>query len=169
MTLDDLNRLPEAQVRLALERCCGAGAWVARMCAARPFGSREALHLEAERAATGLGPDDWREAFSHHPKIGDAASLRARFPSTAGWAASEQGGAAGAPEAVLEALAAGNRAYEERFGYIFIVCATGKSAVEMLDLLRARLENPPAAEFGNAVREQMKITRLRLDKLLEDA
>lgn len=169
MTLDELNALPEPQARLELERCCGAAAWVRRMCAARPFHGRDELHARSEQAASLLAPDDWREAFAHHPRIGDVDALRARFPSTAGWAASEQGGTAGAPDDVLEALAADNRAYEERFGYIFIVCATGRSAGEMLALLRERLVNPPAVEFGNAVREQMKITRLRLEKLLDGA
>jgi 2-oxo-4-hydroxy-4-carboxy-5-ureidoimidazoline decarboxylase len=166
MTLDELNRIPEPEARLELERCCGAVAWVARMCAARPYASVEELHIRAEQAAVLLGPDDWREAFAHHPRIGDVASLRARFPATAGWAASEQRGAAAASDEVLEALAEGNRAYEERFGYIFIVCATGRSADEMLALLRGRLDHSAAVEFGIAVGEQMKITRLRLEKLI---
>ena len=138
------------------------------MCAARPFGDRAAMFAAAERAADGLGRDDWLEAFSHHPRIGDRDALRRRFASTAAWAADEQRGAAEAPDAVLDRLARGNEEYRRRFGYIFIVCATGKSAEEMLALLEARLHNDPERELAVAAAEQRKITRLRLEKLLED-
>src|SRR6185503_1116256 len=134
---DELNRLSTAAAHEALERCCGAARWIEAMLAARPFADRAALIAAAERAFAPLVRADWLEAFAHHPKIGDVSALRARFASTAAWAASEQGGAATAAGATLESLAEGNRAYEERFGYIFIVCATGKSAEEMLGLLRA--------------------------------
>ena len=166
MTVEDLNRLPIDEARAALERCCGAAAWVERLCAARPFHDREHLFAEAEDAARGLAASDWREAFSHHPRIGDLDSVRARFASTAGWAADEQRGAVAGGEAMLRALAEGNRAYEEKFGYIFIVCATGKSAGEMLALLESRLQNDADVELGIAAEEQSKITRLRLEKLL---
>lgn len=166
VTLDELNHLATAEAWVQLERCCGASAWVERMCAARPFRDRDALHAAADRAADALGPDDWQEAFAHHPRIGDVAALRERFAATAAWAGAEQSGAAAASEATLEALAEGNREYERRFGHIFIVCATGKSAGEMLELLRARIGNDPARELENAAREQRAITRLRLDKLI---
>jgi 2-oxo-4-hydroxy-4-carboxy-5-ureidoimidazoline decarboxylase len=169
VTLDQLNRLDDAAARAALERCCGAGRWVEYVCAARPFRDRAALSAASERAFAALERSDWLEAFAHHPKIGDVASLRAKYASTAAWAGEEQRGAAAASERMLEALADGNRSYEERFGYIFIVCATGKSAAEMLSLLRGRLPNPPERELRNAAEEQMKITRLRLAKLLESA
>lgn len=168
MTLDALNALPDELARQALERCCGARAWVERMCAARPFPDRQALLERAEREAQALDRADWLEAFSHHPRIGDMAALRERFASTAAWAGAEQQGAADAPEPTLEALARANRAYEERFGYIFIVCATGKSAGEVLAILESRLPNPPERELAIAAAEQVKITRLRLEKLLED-
>jgi 2-oxo-4-hydroxy-4-carboxy-5-ureidoimidazoline decarboxylase len=167
VTLDQLDRLDDAAARVALERCCGATRWVERMCAARPYRDRAALLAAAESAFSGLGPADWREAFAHHPRIGDLASLRAKYASTAAWARGEQRGAAAAAAATLAALAEGNRAYEERFGYIFIVCATGKSADEMLALLRARMPHSPEREIAIAAEEQMKITRLRLEKLLE--
>ena len=167
MTLERLNRLDDAAARTALERCCGARRWVERVCAARPWRDRAALIAAAERAFDGLERADWLEAFAHHPRIGDMASLRAKYASTAAWAGEEQRGAAAAGEAALAALAEGNRAYEERFGYIFIVCATGKSADEMLALLRARMPNPPEREIRIAAEEQMKITRLRIAKLLE--
>ena len=109
---------------------------------------------------------DWREAFTHHPKIGDVDALREKFASTAAWAAGEQGAVRQASEATLQGLKAGNEAYEQHFGYIFIVCATGKSADEMLALLQARLPHSPAEEIHVAMAEQAKITRLRLEKLL---
>jgi 2-oxo-4-hydroxy-4-carboxy-5-ureidoimidazoline decarboxylase len=167
VTLDQLNRLDEAAARAALERCCGARRWVERVCAAHPWRDGAALVAAAERAFDGLERADWLEAFAHHPRIGDMASLRAKYASSAAWAGEEQRGAAAAGETTLGALAEGNRAYEERFGYIFIVCATGKSADEMLALLRARMPNPPEREVRIAAEEQMKITRLRLAKLLE--
>jgi 2-oxo-4-hydroxy-4-carboxy-5-ureidoimidazoline decarboxylase len=169
MTLDELNRLPTAEAHATFERCCGARAWVERMCAARPFASRAALLAAADAACEALDEGDWREAFAQHPRIGDIDALRTRFATTATWAAGEQRGAAGADEAVLQALAAGNRAYEARFGHIFIVCATGKGADEMLAALRERIHNPPERELGVAAEEQMKITRIRLEKLLDGA
>lgn len=136
------------------------------MIAARPFASEAALHEAAERVWAGLGREDYLEAFSHHPRIGeDLAALRARFPDSAGWAQGEQAGVARADDATLAALAANNRRYFERFGYIFIVCASGKSAAQMADLLAARLGNAPDVELAIAAREQARITRLRLEKL----
>ena len=178
MTLEELNRLPLEQARAALERCCGSRAWVEGICAARPWRDRAALLAAAERAADALGREGWLEAFAHHPRIGDRAALRAKFAAApagggepqrsaaSGWARAEQRVAASASESTLDALAEGNRAYERRFGYIFIVCATGKSAEEMLALLRERLANDPEVELANAAREQRAITRLRLEKLL---
>jgi 2-oxo-4-hydroxy-4-carboxy-5-ureidoimidazoline decarboxylase len=110
--------------------------------------------------------DDWKEAFTHHPKIGDIDSLKEKFTSTAQWASGEQSGVNVAAQDILEALVTGNNMYEKKFGYIFIVCATGKSAKEMLDLLLARLRNDPQKEIQIAMGEQNKITKLRLEKLL---
>jgi 2-oxo-4-hydroxy-4-carboxy-5-ureidoimidazoline decarboxylase len=167
VNVEELNRMSVEEASAALERCCGARSWIEAMCAARPFGGPAELLEASETLARGLGRADWLEAFSHHPRIGDVESLRRRFGSTAAWASAEQRGAAGAPEATLGAMAEGNRAYEEKFGYIFIVCATGRSADDMLASLRQRLSNPPERELGNAIEEQMKITRLRLEKLLD--
>jgi 2-oxo-4-hydroxy-4-carboxy-5-ureidoimidazoline decarboxylase len=122
----------------------------------------------AERAFALLSREDWLEAFSHHPRIGDRGSLAERFPHTAGWSASEQGGVAGAGEGLLDVLLQANRDYEARFGYIFIVCATGKSASQMLALLQERLPNAPDAELEIAAAEQRKITAIRLKKLLSE-
>ena len=135
------------------------------MLARRPFGSRVGLLIAARDEWNALEPQDWREAFAHHPKIGDREALAARFPTTHELAAGEQAGIADATADVLDALAKGNRRYEEKFGYIFIVCATGRSAQEMLTLLEARLPNDEATELRIAAAEQAKITELRLQKL----
>ena len=166
MTISDLNRLPPAARAEALHTCCGAAVWVAALNQQFPFATAEALYSEADRIWHSLPETDWREAFTHHPKIGDVHALREKFASTATWAAGEQGAVQQATADTLAALAAGNAAYEQQFGYIFIVCATGKSAKQMLALLQARLPNAPEAEISIAMGEQAKITRLRLAKLL---
>lgn len=166
MTLSDINALPEAVVAAALAKCCGATAWVSRMVASRPFVDEPDLFSKAHACWNQCGEADGWEAFAHHPRIGGAAELAQKFASTRDWASGEQSGVQQAPEAVLQALAEGNRAYEEKFGYIFIVCATGKRAEEMLALLQARLPNPPQEEIRIAMAEQMKITVIRLQKLL---
>jgi 2-oxo-4-hydroxy-4-carboxy-5-ureidoimidazoline decarboxylase len=128
----------------------------------RPFGSNARLLQAARDEWFALTAADWREAFSHHPRIGDREALRARFPATAHLSEREQAGVNGAGHDVLDALADANRAYEDRFGHIFIVCATGKTAEEMLALLRGRLQNEPAGEVQIAAGEQAKITEIRL-------
>jgi 2-oxo-4-hydroxy-4-carboxy-5-ureidoimidazoline decarboxylase len=157
-----LDGAADADARALLLAACGSSRWIERMLARRPFGSRQAL-LDAARAEwTALGPDDWREAFRHHPEIGDVTALRERFPATHQHSAREQSGVQAATEDVLRRLADGNRRYRERFGYTFIVCATGKSAEEMLRLLEARLEHDAAVEIRVAAEEQARITALRL-------
>src|SRR5262245_36908475 len=164
--LSHLNALPGDEAKEALRRCCGASRWVDAMAARRPFPDARALFAAADEVWAGLGPADWREACGHHPRIGDKQALRERFASTRQWAAGEQSGVSGASEETLDELEKGNRDYEARFGHIFIVCATGKGAEEMLGLLRQRLGNDPATESRIAAAEQAKITRLRLEKLL---
>ncbi|RZK91653.1 MAG: 2-oxo-4-hydroxy-4-carboxy-5-ureidoimidazoline decarboxylase [Hymenobacter sp.] len=166
MTLPDLNALPAVARAEALATCCGAKAWVATLNEQFPFNSISVLYEAAEHVWYNLTETDWREAFAHHPKIGDVNALKEKFASTATWAAGEQGAVRQASQATLEALAASNDTYERKFGYIFIVCATGKSAEEMLNLLQARLPNDPSQEIHVAMGEQAKITRLRLEKLL---
>lgn len=161
--LDWLNALSEDEAREALHRCCGSIAWAREMAQARPFPTVEALHDRAEKAWRALDRKGKLEAFSHHPRIGDVDALRAKL---AGWASQEQGGVRGASEEVLHALARGNDEYEKKFGFVFLICATGKSADEMLAALTARLGNDAATELENAAGEQAKITRLRLEKLL---
>jgi 2-oxo-4-hydroxy-4-carboxy-5-ureidoimidazoline decarboxylase len=162
-----LNALSEPEARLALERCCGAARWVEGMLARRPFASLIALHDQAELIWRGLAAADFLEAFSHHPEIGaNLDELRRRFANTAELSRAEQAGAAQASEQTLQALREQNHAYRQRFGYSFIVCATGKSAPEMLALLEQRTNNAPETELAIAAAEQAKITRLRLEKLV---
>ena len=156
----DRASLPEA--RRLLTTCCGSSAWVERMLRRRPFRTEESLTTAAREAWADLTHTDWLEAFSHHPKIGDRASLAKRFAATAHLSAREQRGVEDATAQILDDLAAGNRAYEDAFGYIFIVCASGKSAAEMLALLQQRLHNDAATEIRVAAEEQLRITELRL-------
>ena len=165
MTVSELNQLPVNQLKERLFACCGSSAWVNELASLFPIDSKETACKQAERSWFSLTESDWREAFIHHPKIGDIDSLRERFATTRAWASGEQSGVAVASQQVLEALAEGNRRYEEKFGYIFIVCATGKTAKEMLDNLNARLPNAPDTEIQIAMREQHKITQIRLEKL----
>jgi 2-oxo-4-hydroxy-4-carboxy-5-ureidoimidazoline decarboxylase len=158
-----IDSAPAGEARALLRTCCGSTRWAERMLARRPFGSREALHAAARDEWFALSHDDWREAFHHHPRIGDRAVLAARFAGTRHLSEREQSGVSRASDDVLDALADGNRAYEERFGYIFIVCASGRSADEMLAILRSRLPNDPAVEIQIAAEEQAAITALRLD------
>ncbi len=166
--IETLNQLDPQAARARLARCCGAQRWVTHLLEQSPFASTAQLRHAADELWWVLGPDDWREAFTHHPKIGDMASLRTKFASTQTWAAGEQASVSEASEAILAGLARGNAAYEQKFGYIFIVCATGKSAQEMLTLLEQRLPNDPATELKIAAEEQRKITQIRLGKLIDD-
>src|SRR4029453_18825254 len=136
-----LDRASPQEARRLLTTCCGSSAWVERMLRRRPFGNEEPPATAAREAWVDLTYTDWLEAFSHHPKIGDRASLAKRFAATAHLSAQEQRGIDDAAAQLLDDLAAGNRGYEDKFGYIFIVCASGRTAQEMLALLRARLPN----------------------------
>ena len=158
----EINAAPPEAAEEMLRRACGSSAWVDRMMLRRPFGSDAALKQAAREEWFALTEDDWLEAFWHHPKIGDRSELEARFPKTHDLSEREQAGVATAREEVLDALAHDNAVYHERFGFIFVVCATGKSAEEMLKLLRDRLSNDRATELRNAAEEQAKITALRL-------
>lgn len=162
---EQLDRAPPDDARRMLSRSCASVAWVEGMLARRPFGSMDALLASARDVWWRLGPDAWKQAFAAHPRIGDRAALAARFPATHDLSAREQAGAAGAGEDVLTALATANDAYAARFGYTFIVCATGKTAAEMLALLHDRLGNDPDTEIRLAAEELAKITALRLQQL----
>ncbi len=160
MKLQDFNAMDEPSALQALMTCCGSARWAMAVVRRRPYSDLRALETTAAEAWARCGRDDFLEAFSHHPRIGDKAALRLKF------AGGEQGSIAEASEETLDALARGNAEYEKRFGHIFIICATGKSADEMLTLLRARLPNVPETELKIAAGEQAKITKLRLAKLL---
>jgi 2-oxo-4-hydroxy-4-carboxy-5-ureidoimidazoline decarboxylase len=161
-----LSGLAAEDARAALLRCCGSRRWVEGMLARRPFADAGALLAAADEVWGGLAAPDFLEAFTHHPRIGASVDeLREKFRATSRWSGEEQGGVAEADAQTLEALAALNADYAARFGFIFIVCATGKSAAEMLALLQARIHNEPEAELRIAAGEQAKITRLRLEKL----
>ena len=161
-----LNQLGALAAPMALSRCCGARNWVSGMMAETPYESMADLEQKAEEVWWALQPDDWLEAFLHHPQIGaDPEELRKKFAATSSWSSNEQAGVQQADETVIQALASGNKAYLERFGFIFIVCATGKSAAEMLSLLEARLPNDRETELQIAAGEQNKITLIRLRKL----
>lgn len=154
-----LNQLDAGDAQAEFVRCCGSRRWAAAMAAARPFDTRDALHASAERIWRSLGPDDWREAFAAHPRIGEQRNA-------AGWSAEEQARARSASDATRAALAAVNAEYEARFGFIFIVCATGKTGEAILAAAKRRLRNDLGSELRIAAAEQAAITRLRLDKLL---
>lgn len=166
--LDALNSLSLAEAESHFRDCCGSREWARIMAATRPFHTSEELISRAETIWNSLGPTAWLEAFAAHPKIGAKKAAPAQQALSAEWSKGEQAGMDDADARVRDELAEANRLYEEKFGYIFIVCATGKTAEEMLALCRGRLGNPPEAELPVAAEEQRKITEIRLRKLLED-
>lgn len=141
-------------------RFCGSRRFAKEVVARRPYADRAVLFATADLIWEKLGASDWMEAFSHHPKIGQAQGVRAHE-------AREQSGVRGASPEVLRALEEGNRAYQARFGYLFLICAAGKSAQEMLSTLQERLTQDPERELLTAMREQGKITRLRIESWME--
>ena len=167
MTIESFNSLTDSEAFKEFEMCCGATNWVKRMIASRPIDSKDALLKVAEEIWFSLKSEDWLEAFTHHPKIGDIESLREKFHNTKSISENEQSGVNDASENTLKNLAKSNQLYEDKFGFIFIVCATGKSADQMLTLIKMRLNNNIETEMQNAAKEQNKITQLRLEKLLK--
>ena len=156
MTLNELNRLPRYRAEEELLKCCGSRAWSRAMSRRRPFASLERLTQAASEIWWALDAVDWMEAFRAHPRIGDR--------TVSGSPAQEQAAMNRAPSAVANALATANSDYFDRFGFIFIICATGKTGEQMLDNLRSRLPNSPDRELRIAAEEQNKITTLRLKK-----
>lgn len=159
MTLDELDESVDLELGPRLLECCGSSNWVKQMLAARPFKTLASLEAAATAAWWSLSSTDWLEAFSKHPRIGEKGKVSQ-------WSSQEQSGMESAAVSVAARLADLNRVYFEKFGWIFIVCATGKSAEEMLSLLETRLPNAPDDEIRIAAAEQNKITLLRLKKLL---
>ena len=165
MTLDEFNRLDGEGRRTQLMQSCHCESWAARVAAQAPFIDRQALLDAAELAWQTVGEYEILEAFAGHPQIGDMEALRNRYTGTAD---AEQGHVFAASEATLAALKAANEAYLSRYGFIFIVCASGRSADEMLTMIRERFENSRAEELVNGAREQAAITQLRLKKMIEE-
>jgi OHCU decarboxylase len=157
VSIAELDAMREAQAAELLKACCGSTKWVTAMLTRRPFQTRDVLLAAADIFWQSLSPADWIEAFSQHPRIG-AREVPARE-------AEEQSGMQSANANTRAELAQANRQYEQRFGYVYIVCATGRTAEEMLAMARVRLANTPEAELATAAREQQKITRLRLERL----
>jgi OHCU decarboxylase len=164
--VEKLNRLPADAARAALLACCGSARWAEQVAALRPFWDVGQLLRIAERVWRESGPEDWLEAFRAHPRIGEREADRETGERAREWSEGEQASARDAAAETLDALAEANREYETRFGFIFIVCATGKTADEMLGLLRARAGNDPGTELRVAAGEQWRITELRLKKFL---
>jgi 2-oxo-4-hydroxy-4-carboxy-5-ureidoimidazoline decarboxylase len=164
--LPTFNALPAQETEAALLRCCGAIRWARGLAAMRPFATTDALFEIASDLWWALTPDDWRQGFSAHPKIG--AKLGTSAESSDSWSAKEQAGAARAESGTRDALARLNDEYETRFGHIFIVCATGLTGEEMLDQLRSRLQNDPDTEMLTAAEEHLRITKLRLGNVLTE-
>lgn len=162
-----LNLLPTREAENELLKCCGSNNWARQMVAERPFMTLDQLIESANRVWWSLKPRDWLEAFHSHPKIGEKKAAAATSLEAQKWSEAEQSGTRGSAPESMQALADLNREYEEKFGYIFIVCATGKSSEEMLGILRDRLNNAPEDELRIAAGEQAKITHLRLNKLVD--
>ena len=157
LSISELDAMSEQEVAAVFRDCCGATRWVDGMTDRRPFRSRETLFKAADEEWDECIESDWREAFSQHPRIGDRDAR--------GTAADEQSGARVASATVQEELRRINRAYEDKFGHIYIVCASGKSAEEMLEIAQARMNNDPGTELRAAAEEQRKIMHIRLKNL----
>ena len=166
--LTQLNRFSSAQAEVEFLKCCGSKRWASSMSDARPFASADDLTERADNIWRSLQAEDWLEAFRAHPKIGEQKSAAAQSEQARSWSAQEQSGVQGAATETKAALATGNLQYEERFGFIFIVCASGKTSAEMLAMLNERLQNDRETELQLAAEEQRKITRLRIEKMLNE-
>ena len=167
MDLNQLNTLPRMAAEAEFLKCCGSQRWAQAMTMARPFDSLDEVLDGADTLWWSLSEADWLEAFRAHPKIGEKKAATEQSQQAQSWSAQEQAGVASASASTVGELADRNRDYENRFGFIFIVCATGKTSEEMLDLLKGRLPNDTTTEIRIAAEEQSKITRLRLEKLIK--
>lgn len=166
MSLETLNNDSVIDATHLFLQCCTSSAWIGRMVEGRPYADAEALRSAADSNWQVLAEEDYLQAFDGHPKIGNVNSLKKKYANTKALAAGEQASVNSANDDVIQQLAQGNSDYENKFGFIFIVCATGKSAGEMSDLLQARLPNKRATELQNAAEEQRRIFQIRLEKLL---
>jgi 2-oxo-4-hydroxy-4-carboxy-5-ureidoimidazoline decarboxylase len=160
------NRLPADEAENDILPCCGSQAWAHRMAAQRPLADEASVLAACDETWWNLGNGDWDEAFRSHPRIGETRAERPFHARSAEWSAHEQREAAAAGDVVKIALAEANREYEQRFDRIFIVCASGKTAPEILDILRHRLRNDPEIELREAVDQQRQIMHLRIKRWL---
>lgn len=165
--LASFNELSERDAESGLLDCCGSSAWASAMTEARPFRMLEDLFQTAEKKWFALPPADWLEAFAAHPKIGSKKAAASQKERAADWSSKEQSAISDADADTKTELAECNHLYEQKFGFIFIVCATGKTADEMLAICKARIGNSIETELKLAAVEQHKITEIRLGKLLE--
>ena len=165
MDLEQLNSIPHDEAVKALLQCCGSKRWAENVANARPYENVETLIANANDIWWSLDRDDWLEAFQSHPKIGEKKAAAPVSDKSRQWSGQEQAGVTTASRETVDALAALNWAYEQKFGFIFIICATGKTSEEMLESLKKRLENDAETELPIAAAEQSKITELRLKKL----
>jgi 2-oxo-4-hydroxy-4-carboxy-5-ureidoimidazoline decarboxylase len=147
--------------------CCGSMAWAREMAMRRPMQDDATLLAASDDIWRTLPASDWMEAFRSHPRIGESKLSRSSTSTSTAWAKQEQEKVATADDSVKSALTEGNRNYEEKFGHIFIVCATGKSASEMLEILNLRMRNDSETEFREAAEQQRQITQIRLKKWLQ--
>jgi len=164
MNLQEINEMNVSDAKHAFMQCCTSSAWVNKMVASRPYPAADELFDAANQNWIGLSEGDYLEAFDGHPKIGDVSSLMKKYANTKSLAAGEQSGMNEADQQTIQELSQGNNDYQEKFGFIFIVCATGKSAGEMSALLQARIGNNRDTELKNAAEEQRKIFHIRLNK-----
>ncbi len=158
------NSLSREEAAREILPCCGSKNWAASMASKRPIQDELSLMETSDAIWGGLGEADWREAFRSHPRIGESRAEANSITQSSAWSEQEQQKAASADEAMKLALKWGNREYEQKFGRIFIVCAMGKSAAEILEILRRRLHNDEATELQQAAEEQRQIMHIRLKK-----
>ncbi len=167
ITVKDIDQMKPDQARGLFAQCCGSSKWVNEMTARRPMRKFDNVLKAADEAADTLDTQDWLEAFAHHPRIGESAASAPVKGVVAELAANEQSAVGAADNDLKAALMNANQEHERKFGYFYIVCATGKSAEEMLEIARKRLGNDIDKELRVSADEQRQITRLRLEKLIE--
>lgn len=162
-TVDELNGLADDAVRQDLQGCCSSACWIEAVASGRPYADEAALLAASDAAVAKMTEADLREALDGHPRIGD------RRVSSGSWSSQEQAGVRGADGGLRQALDEGNAEYERRFGHIYLACATGRRASELLAFLRERLGNDPGTEWSVVASELAKINQIRLRKLLGTA
>lgn len=166
MSLDKINKATIEQIYRTFESCCCAPKWIENMISARPFVQGNDLLVASDNCFLQLTEADYIEAFKGHPQIGNLQTLHDKYANTSDSARHEQSGMSDADQLVIEEMHSLNIKYLQKFGFIFIVCASGKSAQQMLDLIKSRINNDRQKELSIAANEQAKITHLRLEKLL---